>query len=172
MMIFVWAIGFVLLLFCLTALTGAPYVPSHRSDIRELFTDGMKLKESDTVLDIGAGDGVVLIEAAKAGARAIGYEINPLLVLVALWRTRKYRDRISVVWANAWRRVPSEDIITVLYAFGDGRDIKKMYQLAKKQARAQQEKITFVSYAFSVPEIKGTEVGPYMVYEVFTDDQP
>ena len=91
---------------------------------------------------------------------------------MALWRTRKYRDRISVVWANAWRRVPSEDIITVLYAFGDGRDIKKMYQLAKKQARAQQEKITFVSYAFSVPEIKGTEVGPYMVYEVFTDDQP
>ncbi len=165
MTIVLWAFGVVVFLFCLTAFTGAPYVPSHRRDIRRIFREGRRLTSEDIVLDIGAGDGAVLIEAAKVGAKAIGYEINPILVLIACWRTRKYRDKVQVVWANAWRRKPLERV-TVLYAFGDGRDIGKMYKLAQRQAQAQKFPLSFVSYAFSVPEKSGVEHEPYMVYEV------
>ncbi len=163
MMIALWVVGGVLVLFALTAFTGAPYVPSHRRDIQRVFREGVKLTKDDVVLDIGAGDGVVLIEAAKLGAQAIGYEINPLLVLVARWRTRNYRDNVQVIWANAWRRKPLERV-TVLYAFGDGRDIRKMYALAERQARAQRRALTFVSYGFSVPGVEGVACGPYILF--------
>ncbi len=165
MTIVLWAIGVIVLIFCLTAFTGAPYLPSHRRDVRRIFREGRRLTSDDIVLDIGAGDGVVLVEAAKLGAKAIGYEINPILVLVARWRTRKYRDKVQVIWANAWRRKPLERI-TVMYAFGDGRDIGKMYKLAERQAQAQKSPLSFVSYAFSVPEKTGVVCEPYMVYEV------
>ena len=65
MMIALWVVGGVLVLFALTAFTGAPYVPSHRRDIQRVFREGVKLTKDDVVLDIGAGDGIVLIEAAK-----------------------------------------------------------------------------------------------------------
>ena len=65
MTIALWVVGGVLVLFALTAFTGAPYVPSHRRDIQRVFREGVKLTKDDVVLDIGAGDGVVLIDSTK-----------------------------------------------------------------------------------------------------------
>ena len=165
MIIALWVVGGIIILFGVTAFTGAPYVPSHRKDIQRVFSEGKQLTSDDVVLDIGAGDGVVLVEAARVGARAVGYEINPLLVLIARWRTRSYRDSVKVIWANAWRRPPLGRV-TVLYVFSDGRDIRKMYELAMRQARKQGESLVFISYGFSVPGIEGIASGPYMIYEI------
>jgi SAM-dependent methyltransferase len=46
---------------------------------------------SPLVVDLGSGDGRVVIEAARRGFRSVGYEINPLLV------------GVSVAWAAADR---------------------------------------------------------------------
>ncbi len=160
-----WIIGGIILLFGLTALTGAPYVPSRPADVRRLFAEGYVLSADDVVLDIGSGDGLVLREAARSGATVVGYEINPLLVLISRWRLRKV-PRAHVYLANSWWRSPLPKV-TVMYTFGDGRDIGKMFQLAERQAAAQHSPVTFISYAFAVPQQTPiAQSGGYFLYRV------
>jgi precorrin-6B methylase 2 len=61
---------------------GAPYVPTLHKQ-REIALDLLKLKPGQTLIDLGCGDGAMLIEAAKRGIKVVGYEINPLLVFIA-----------------------------------------------------------------------------------------
>ena len=81
-----WALLVIILLFCVTALTGAPYVPSHRHDVQQALTKLYRLGAEDCLVDMGSGDGVVLKVARQQGARAFGVELNPLLVLLSRWR--------------------------------------------------------------------------------------
>ena len=120
-----WLGGAILMIFALPALIGAPYVPSKSREVRRLFAEALPLGKGDIVLDIGSGDGVVLMAAAQQGARAIGYEINPFLVLISRWRLRKLPGA-QVHWANIWRR-PVLDKVTVMYAFGDLSAAGRLY---------------------------------------------
>lgn len=58
---------------------GAPFVRSDKKKI-EIMLDLAEIKPGDVVVDLGSGDGSLIIEAAKQGAQAIGVEINPFLV--------------------------------------------------------------------------------------------
>ncbi len=65
---------------------GAPWIPTTGA-IRKRMLDCAKLAPGELLLDLGAGDGRILIEAVKRyGARAIGYEVNPVLVWFAKCR--------------------------------------------------------------------------------------
>lgn len=78
-------LGFVLFLsifalfLSLSFIFGPPYLPTPKSVVSEML-DLAKLDKNDVVLDLGSGDGIVLIESAKRGATARGFEINPFLV--------------------------------------------------------------------------------------------
>ena len=75
-------IGIVLVLvFGGTALTGAPFVPSRRKELDIIFKKLYKLNKNDLLVDLGSGDGKVLKAASDFGARALGIELNPFLVL-------------------------------------------------------------------------------------------
>lgn len=97
------ALGGLLLLLCfgLVILVGAPYVPTLTPQIRAAF-ELLDLQPNDTVLELGCGDGKVLVWAAEHGYRAVGIEINPVLAAIAWARTRRYRGRVRVVWGNYW----------------------------------------------------------------------
>ena len=75
-----FAILAIVILVGFSAFTGAPYVPSHRRDVARAFRELYSLDANDVLVDIGSGDGVVLRQASQRGARAVGYEIHPLLV--------------------------------------------------------------------------------------------
>ncbi|MDO4773756.1 MAG: methyltransferase domain-containing protein [Candidatus Saccharibacteria bacterium] len=157
--------GIVAAMFGLTVLVGAPFVPSLRRDVALLF-DELKIGPDDAVLDIGAGDGVVLSAAAARGARAIGVEINPLLVVWARWRTRHYRQQVRLIWGDARRMKPIEKV-TVLYCFGAGPFVNSMAMIARRQAAAQGMSLRLVSYGFAVPGLgRERRIGPYKVYTV------
>jgi 16S rRNA A1518/A1519 N6-dimethyltransferase RsmA/KsgA/DIM1 with predicted DNA glycosylase/AP lyase activity len=59
---------------------------------------------TDRIIDIGAGDGELVIALAKSGAKVTGVEINLFLVLVANWRI--WRSGLSknarVLCRNMW----------------------------------------------------------------------
>ena len=57
---------------------GAPFVRSKRNKI-ETMLELAGIEPEETVVDLGSGDGILLKEAAKKGARAVGVEINPIL---------------------------------------------------------------------------------------------
>lgn len=145
-------VGGVVLVFLATALVGAPYVPTHRKEVSVAFDSLYPMNKTDTLLDIGSGDGVVLAEACRRGARAIGYEINPFLVWVSRWRLRKYGARARVETANFWTR-PFPTSTTVVYTFGESRDIAKMYAKVRREAARLDKDLMFISYAFAVPGV-------------------
>ena len=80
---------------------GAPYLPTLRPQVQTAFKL-LKLKEGQTLLELGCGDGKVLIAAAEQGYCAVGIELNPLLALVAWLRTRRYKGRVRVILGNYW----------------------------------------------------------------------
>ena len=80
------------LLFCfvfylmLQSLFGVPYVPSSAKQVRAALAQ-LDLKGKKFV-DLGSGDGMVVLSAAHLGADAHGVEINPILVLASKLRAR------------------------------------------------------------------------------------
>lgn len=124
---------------------GAPYLPTLKSQIEAAF-DVAGLKPGDTLVELGCGDGRVLIAAAKRGYKAVGYELNPILAAIAWLRTRRYRRQVKVVWGNFWwtNWPPAEVIFTFLLA-------KYMPKLDKKLMRYSHKPVKLVSYAFEVP---------------------
>jgi SAM-dependent methyltransferase len=132
----------VLLLFAGIVFYGAPYVPTLQPQIVAAF-ELLELRPGQTVLELGSGDGKVLLAAAAAGYSAVGVELNPLLVLVSRWRTRRFRRQVRVVWGNFWKLSwPESDGV---YVFLLDRYMTRLDQ------RMQHYKKPLVSVAFRVP---------------------
>jgi len=73
----------------LQSLFGVPYVPSSAKEVRatleQLDLQGKKF------VDLGSGDGMVVLSAARSGADAHGVEINPVLVGFSKLKSRVAR---------------------------------------------------------------------------------
>ncbi len=151
MEVLLYSIGAIVLLFGVVVLFGAPYVPTLRPQVKAAL-DLLDLKPGQTLLEIGSGDGKVLIAAAQRDIRAIGYEINPILVLIARWRTRAYRDRVQVIWGNAFTKTwPVTDGI---YIFGVQRIMPKLH---KKIIQSIHKPVKIVSFGFKIPAFENVE---------------
>jgi len=162
-MLFFWIAAPIVMIFGFVVFWGAPYVPSKKKEIEQAFTELYPLSDRDVLVDIGSGDGIVLRAAAKKGARAVGYELNPLLVGIARMVSRGDR-LVSVKLANFWR-VPLPDDTTVVYSFGESRDIQRMAEKVACEADRLQRQLTFISYAFEVPGQKPQKTsGAYFLY--------
>jgi SAM-dependent methyltransferase len=152
----------VLLLYSL--LRGAPYVPTKRRDI-DTALDMMNLKAGDTVVDLGSGDGGVLKAAAERGYAAVGYEINPLLVLLTRWRLRKYHDA-RVVFGD-FRLLQLPDDTRAIYIFSAGAFINSMGEYLKREVGRMGHPVTVVSYGFKLPGEKPVaSKGPLYQYRL------
>ncbi|XP_048238384.1 ATP synthase subunit C lysine N-methyltransferase-like isoform X2 [Haliotis rufescens] len=60
-----------------------PFVPATTDQVKNVFT--VLKGRSGTLIDIGSGDGRIVIEAAKQGFNAYGVELNYWLVLYSRW---------------------------------------------------------------------------------------
>lgn len=107
--------GFFLFL-CLSFVTGGPFVPSSRQSVEAMIILA-KLSPGQTIIDLGSGDGRVLFAAAKSGANAIGFEINPYLVWYARLRAflGSYKGKITVFWKNLWTADLSKADVVFVY---------------------------------------------------------
>lgn len=164
-MIVIWLVAGIILLFGFVVFFGAPYVPSKKGDVRRAFTELYPLSSDDVLVDIGSGDGLVLRLAAAQGAQAVGYELNPVLVLVSKLLSRQYA-KVSVHLANFYR-VELPKNTTVVYTFGDSRDIAKMAQKVTATARRLNRPLSFISYAVAVPGLTPqAQVGAHFLYRI------
>ena len=148
-----------------TVFFGAPYVPARMKDLRQALDDLYELSFDDTVLDLGSGDGRVLREAARRGATAVGYELHPLLVGISRWLSRRHTS-VTIRHGN-YLHMKFPDATTVVYVFGDSRDIKKITRLIEREATRLQRELRVISYGFALPgytRIK--EAGAHNLYRV------
>lgn len=124
---------------------GAPWLPARRRDMNDIVELG-EITEQDITIDLGSGDGRLLVEAGKLGAHVIGYELNPLLVWWSKRRLKKFGDRAAVYRKNLLDADVSR--ATLIYIFGIGTF---MPAVAEKLKRECQPGTKIVSIAFELP---------------------
>lgn len=132
--------------FCGVLLVGAPYLPTLTPQV-EAALELVNLKPGQVLLELGCGDGKVLIAAAQTGLHVVGYELNPILALIAWARTRRFKGQVKVVWGNFWKAEwpPAAGIFTFLLT-------KYMPRLDTKIAQSNHKPVKLVSFAFRVPD--------------------
>lgn len=141
-------------------LFGAPYLPTLGPQV-EIALRLSSLKKGQTMIELGCGDGKVLIAAAERGAKVVGYELNPLLWLLCWLRTRRYRKQVRVIWGDFWKKQwPQADVI---FAFLLPRYMEK---LNKKVIQSASNPVKLVSFAFEIPDRPPTRYkGGVYLYE-------
>ena len=111
-----------------------PFIPTPIKVI-EASLDLAKVGPGDVVYDLGSGDGRVVVLAAKLrGAKAVGVEIDPALVILSEMKIKEegLEDRVKILQKD-FREVDISDA-TVLYLYIYYDVIKnflmdKLYQL-------------------------------------------
>lgn len=142
-------IGFFLLFLIIAFITGAPFVPTSNPAV-SVAIKLAKLKKGDTIIDLGSGDGRILFAAAKQGATAIGYEINPFLVLYTNIRAKLSKNnRVKAKWKNFWTSSFHEADAVFVYLLP-----WKMKALEKKLIRELETGSRVVSNSFIFPHLK------------------
>lgn len=143
-MIFLLGISIVLV-FGLVVFIGAPYLPTLEKT-KLVALDLLDLKPGQTLLELGSGDGRVMKAAAERNIKVIGYEINPILVILSWFVTRKYRRNVKIIWGNYWTKTwPAHDGI---YVFLIDKYMKKL----DKKIHAESQPGTLVaSNTFKIP---------------------
>jgi SAM-dependent methyltransferase len=119
--------------FGLGAFFGAPWVPAFRADIDELL-DIAGVKKGTKFVDLGCGDGKVLVVAARRGAHVVGFEINPLLWLVAWLRLLPFGKRAKVYLRSFWMVDIGEFDVVYMYLIHHYME-KMRRQLVRQLAR-------------------------------------
>ena len=99
-------------------ITGAPYEPTHKKQLKQILKFA-NIKKNDKIVDLGSGDGRLVIEFAKKGSNAYGFEINPFLVLFSRIKIKKLglEKNATIYWKSFWKADLSKYNIIVLFQF-------------------------------------------------------
>ncbi len=99
-------------------IAGAPYVPTKDYKIK-IMMEMAAIQPGEMVYDLGSGDGRLVRLAARAGADAHGFEINPLLNLWGLllnWGSGT-GGRAHLHWRNLYSVDWSKPDVVFIYLF-------------------------------------------------------
>jgi tRNA G37 N-methylase Trm5 len=143
------------------------FVPTPH-EVVEKMLELAQVKKGDVVYDLGCGDGRIVVAAAKRGAKATGWDINPERVQEAEANVKKNK-----VEQNA--KILHDDIFTLDLS---GANVITLYLLPSlnekliPQLRKLKPGSRIVSHDFSmngikpdrVVEVNGDEVGYHTIY--------
>lgn len=156
MLLIITLYGLFLLFFLLLAVTAfmhllffVPYVPSSRRSV-EMMLRAARLKPRQTVFDLGCGDGRLLIEAEKkTSVSAEGFEIAPLVYLLARLRTFLGHSKAKIYCKNFFRANLRPANVIFCYLFPN-----VMPRLAKKIKKECKKGTRVISNTFHIPGLK------------------
>jgi len=131
-------------------LVGAPFLPTSDKAVKTMVKFA-NIKPGQKVIDLGSGNGKILLAFANKGATATGYELNPILFLISKIRTKK-ADRITVKKKSLWDANLSE--YDVIAFFGIEYIMEK---LEEKILRETKPGTKVISNKFIFPNIKYTD---------------
>jgi SAM-dependent methyltransferase len=94
----------------------SPYVPSPQ-DVVERMLDFAGIRAGELVVDLGSGDGRIVVTAAKRGARGYGVDINPKLIAEARQNATKagVGDRATFEQRDLFKTDISKADVLTLY---------------------------------------------------------
>ncbi|XP_065132525.1 ATP synthase subunit C lysine N-methyltransferase isoform X2 [Paramisgurnus dabryanus] len=132
-----------------------PFVPATTTQIQNVIK--ALQSRSGSLVDIGSGDGRIVIAAAKRGFKAVGFELNPWLVLYSRYK--------------AWRECVHHSTSFHI------SDLWKMEQLEVKLQTELQGSAKVVACRFPFPtwtpdEVAGEGIDTVWIYDAKTFKTP
>jgi SAM-dependent methyltransferase len=131
-----------------------PFVPTPENVVDKMI-ELAGVKKGDVVYDLGSGDGRIVIAAAKRGAKAVGFEIDPDLVAES-------RANIQKAGVQETAEIRNLDILTVDLS---GASVVTMYLLPDVNLKLRpnlQKQLKpgsrIVSHAFDMGDWKADKV--------------
>jgi SAM-dependent methyltransferase len=169
LIIFVVFTFFILLFFfiILPLFVGAPFDPTHKRELKKIV-EFSRIKKGDRVVDLGSGNGRVVIEFAKLKdvKEVHGFEINPFLVWISRRKIKELglEEKAFVHWRNFWNvnlNVYDFDIVTIFQLSFI------MEKLEKKFKKELKPKTKVISNTWKFPNWKPkNKEGKVYLYEV------
>lgn len=143
---------------------GGPYVPT-KPEIMNKMILLANITQEDTVIDLGSGDGRLVIAAAKAGAKkSVGYEIHPGLTRLSNYKIRMngYKDRAYVLNKSMWKADLQDVTVVLLYQIPYAMD--RMGKMLEEQLPSNAR---IISHAFEIPNWKPVKIdGNILCYQM------
>ena len=127
---------------------GAIYVSTTEEKVKQMISI-LDLKGKQKAVDLGSGDGRLVIALAKAGIVAYGYEINPFLVSIANKNIKNagVEGKAFVYHKNLWKENLGEFDVVVIYPMAH-----MMKKLEKKLEKELKPGAQVVSNYFTFPK--------------------
>ncbi len=141
-MIILFFLGFFLLVFVLAllwllvpAFYGLPSIPTKPDRIRNALKMA-NLQPGETLYDLGAGDGrVLLIAAGEFGSRAVGIEVGPVQCAFIWLRAiaSGFGDKIQVQWGN-YLNADLRDA-DVIFIYATSQEVSRLAPFLERQLK-------------------------------------
>jgi hypothetical protein len=128
---------------------GAPWAPTRMASVKKAFDD-IEITEKDAVVDLGAGNGAIILEAAKRGARATGYELSPVMWIVAAIHTFGQKHA-RILFGNFFKKSLPEET-TLVFFFLMPKHMNHVGEYLSKQEIKDETLV--LSYAFPFKEVQ------------------
>ncbi len=128
-----------------------PYFAGTSPDRIDSIKKLADIKTGDRVVDLGSGDGRVLIALAKEGVQATGLELNPWLVNKSQKRIKKAKleNKINIKQTNFWQHDLGQYDVIVIY--GIGYIMERLEEKLKEEAK---DNVKIISIYFQFPNLK------------------
>lgn len=152
----------IILLFSSKIFSPIPYFPSQSVDL-PLIIKALDLKNNQIVIDLGAGDGIVIFRAAKQAFKKklnttfIAVEINPVLILILHLRRLFHPNRknIKIVFndmfkINFSKLATSHYSLVTVYLYISPWFLEKTLKNIQKQLT----NYSIVSYMYPITSLK------------------
>lgn len=125
-----------------------PYVPTPQ-EVVDRMLDLAKITKDDFHIDLGSGDGRIVVTAAQRGARSLGIDINPTRIAEANENAKKagVTDRVTFVQGNLFEQKIGEASVLTMYLLQSVN-----LQLRPKILAELRPGSRVVSHAFSMNE--------------------
>ena len=134
-------------------LFGAPYAVLGEKRV-ETMMELLNPIKGKKFVDIGSGDGRIVIAASNRGLNALGYEINPVIYLLSQYNLRiKKAKHSKIILTDFWQKNFSEfDYVSI---WGTKHMVK---MLEKKLLKELKPGAKVVSNHFAFPNWKYTKI--------------
>ncbi|KAI5104083.1 hypothetical protein C0J45_5709 [Silurus meridionalis] len=145
-----------------------PFVPATNTQVKNVLS--VLQSRSGTLVDIGSGDGRIVIAAARKGFRSVGFELNPWLVWYSryrAWRQGVHRHT-SFYISDLWKVSFSQYSNVIIFGVP-----QMMEQLEAKLQMELQSSARVVACRFPFPtwtpdHVTGEGIDTVWVYDAKT----
>lgn len=137
-----------------THFIGGEWVPTPQMIVNKMLKIA-KVNKSDTVYDLGSGDGKIVLSSAEFGAKSIGVEIDPIRVLISRVKIKLagLTKLVRIVQKNIFEvNVKEADVVTLFLL------PKTMEKLENKLRRELRKGARVVSYRYVFKDWKPVKV--------------